>query len=57
MTLAELSAVKLARLPKENGPYGTGSAADVTDLGAFVTGLTRTVGHFRGEGECISRAR
>lgn len=57
VTLAELSAVKLARLPKENGPYGTGSAADVTDLGAFVTGLTRTVGHFRGEGECISRAR
>lgn len=57
VTLAELSAVKLARLPKENGPYGTGSAADVTDLGAFVAGLSRTVGHFRGEGECISRAR
>jgi hypothetical protein len=57
VTLAELAAVKLARLPKENGPYGTGSAADVTDLGAFVTGLTRTVGHFRGEGECIARAR
>ncbi len=55
ITLAELEATKLARLPKENGPYGTGSAADIVDLKAYVTALTRTVGHFRGEGECLTR--
>jgi len=57
VTLAELEASKLSRLPKENGPYGTGTASDVLDLRAFQTGLSRTVGHFRGEGECISRAQ
>lgn len=55
ITLAELSAVKLASIPKEKGTYGTG-AASVDDLGAFVSALSRTVGHFRGEGECFSKA-
>ncbi len=55
ITLTELSAVKLASIPKEKGTYGTG-AASVDDLGAFVSALSRTVGHFRGEGECFSKA-
>lgn len=33
--------------------YRPGSQA-VNDLGAFVRALSRTVGHYRGEGECIS---
>lgn len=57
ITLAELRAAKLARLPKENGPYGTGTQSDILDLGAYEAALGRTVGHFRGEGECLSRAR
>jgi hypothetical protein len=57
VTLEELGAVKLAAIPKAMGPYGTGSAAGINDLGAFVTALTRNVGHFRGEGECFARAK
>ncbi len=53
ITLAELSAVKLASLPSSFGPYGTGSAGGVHDLRAFLEALSRTVGHFRGEGECV----
>ena len=55
VTLAELEAVKLARLPAANGAYGTGSDSKVVDLKAFVTDLSRTVGHFRGEGECFAK--
>lgn len=57
ITLEELAAVKLAAIPKEKGPYGTGSAAGINDLRAFVEALSRTVGHFRGEGECIASAK
>lgn len=57
LTLEELGAVKLAALPAGSGPYGTGSAAGVHDLRAYVEALSRTLGHFRGEGECLSRAR
>ncbi len=57
VTLAELEAVKLARLPPANGAYGTGSDSKVVDLKAFVTDLSRTVGHFRGEGECFAKPR
>lgn len=57
ITLDELAKVKLASIPKENGPYGTGSAAGINDLGAFVTALSRTVGHYRGEGECFASAK
>lgn len=53
VTLEELSAVKLFDI--DVGTYGTGSAADIDDLGAFVTALSQTVGHFRGEGECFSK--
>jgi hypothetical protein len=53
ITLAELTAKKLVDLDPSMGGYGTGNLADVNDLGAFVTALSRTLGHFRGEGECI----
>jgi hypothetical protein len=49
--LAELDAVALTTLPA--GQYGTGGASDVNDLGAFVRFLSRTLGHYRGEGECF----
>lgn len=54
ITLEELAAVKLTSIDPANGPYGTGAAGDVNDLRAFVTDLSRTVGHFRGEGECFA---
>ncbi len=57
ITLEELAAVKLAAIPKDKEPYGTGSAAGVNDLRAFVEALSRTVGHFRGEGECFASAK
>lgn len=57
ITLEELARVKLAAIPAALGPYGTGSAAHVHDLAAFVTALSRTIGHFRGEGECFPLAR
>lgn len=55
ITLEELAAVRLATIPKEDGPFGTGSAAGVDTLRDFVTALARTLGHFRGEGECHAR--
>jgi hypothetical protein len=54
VTLEELAAVKLTDLPASAGPFGTGSSSSVNDLKAFVTALSGTVGHYRGEGECIS---
>jgi hypothetical protein len=50
ITLDELSGVKLVAISE--GTYGTGSAAHIDDLRQFVEALSRTVGHFRGEGEC-----
>lgn len=49
ITQEELSGVTLVNIAE--GPYGTGNA-DINTLGQFVTALSRTVGHFRGEGEC-----
>lgn len=58
VTLEELAAVDLADKTKLTaGTYGVGSASGVSDLRAFVEALSRTVGHFRGEGECIARPR
>jgi hypothetical protein len=59
ITLEELALVKLASFPIDGskGTYGTGSAAGINDLRAFVEALSRTVGHYRGEGECFARAR
>lgn len=47
LTQAELETVAVAGLG-----YTVGSHSDVTDLGAFVAFLTRTVGHVNGEGHC-----
>ncbi len=55
VTQAELNAVSLTTLPV--GQYGTGGASQVKTLGDFVTALGRTVGHFRGEGECLATTR
>lgn len=55
VTQAELDAVSLTTLPV--GQYGTGGASQVKTLGDFVTSLGRTVGHFRGEGECQTTPR
>jgi hypothetical protein len=54
VTLAELDAVPLVEI--EEGTYGTGSASHVDDLGEFVRALTRTLGHYRGEGHCTETA-
>ncbi|APR82984.1 putative lipoprotein [Minicystis rosea] len=54
ITLEELGAVKLTDIDPADGAYGTGAAGDVDDLRAFVSDLSRTVGHFRGEGECFA---
>ncbi|MFP2906230.1 hypothetical protein ACLESD_14420 [Pyxidicoccus sp. 3LFB2] len=53
--LEELEAVDLTELP--SGQYGTGGVGNVRNLRDFVTALVRTVGHFRGEGECSPRSR
>ncbi len=55
VTLEELDAVALVEI--EEGTYGTGSASHIDDLGAFVRALTRSIGHFRGEGHCVETAR
>jgi hypothetical protein len=55
ITLEELQAVDLTELPSDR--YGTGGVGGVRNLRDFVTALVRTVGHFRGEGECSPRAR
>jgi hypothetical protein len=54
VTREELAAVQLVALPADE--YGTGGVDGVNDLDAFVQFLTRTVGHFRGEGECFLRS-
>lgn len=55
VTLEELAAVDLTELPADR--YRTGGAANVRSLRDFVSALVRTVGHYRGEGECAPRAR
>lgn len=55
VTLEELAAVPLTRFPA--GQYDTTGAAGVKTLRDFVTSLTRTVGHFQGEGECDVTSR
>lgn len=55
LTLDELAAVRLTAVAKEDGAYGTGAAANVNNLRDFVVALSRTLGHFRGEGECFAK--
>lgn len=55
VTLEELATVNLTSLPL--GTYGTGGAGNIKTLRDFVTALTHTLGHFRGEGECKQKVR
>lgn len=55
VTQEELQAVQLTSLPL--GQYGTAGASHVKTLHDFMRALSRTIGHFRGEGECDARAR
>lgn len=55
VTLEELRAVDLTELPADQ--YGTGNVAGVHTLGDFVETVVKTIGHFRGEGECRVRSR
>ena len=55
ITQDELKAVSLTTLPIDQ--YGTGGASSVKNLSDFVRALSRTVGHYRGEGECEAMAR
>ncbi len=54
ITREELAAVELFDITE--GTYGTGSASGVNTLDDFVQALTSTVGHFRGEGHCVSHS-
>ena len=55
VTLDELAAVKLSDAAKATGgTYGAGDVPNVNNLKDFVTSLTRTIGHYRGEGECFA---
>lgn len=47
ITQDELAAVDVAGLG-----YSVGQHSEVTDLDAFITFLTRTLGHVDGEGHC-----
>lgn len=51
VTLDELKAVPLDVPTYNPSPFA------VTNLGDFVTALSRTVGHYRGEGECLVNAK
>lgn len=51
VTQEELGMVQLVDLPADE--YGTGGVDGVNELGSFVSFLSRTVGHYRGEGECF----
>ncbi|NUP13494.1 MAG: hypothetical protein HOW73_46240 [Polyangiaceae bacterium] len=51
VTRQELAAVSLIDLPPDQ--YGTGGVDAVNDLDAFIEFLSRTIGHYRGEGECF----
>lgn len=55
ITMNELAAVSLTTLPLSQ--YGTGGASEVKTLKDFVGALSRTLGHYRGEGECSPKAR
>ena len=53
VTLDELTATPLDAARASGGPYATGTQADVTDLGAFTSALTRNVlASFRAKGTC-----
>lgn len=55
ITEAELRAVELTSVP--TGQYGPGAVGNVFTLWDFLSTQVRTVGHFRGEGDCLARPR
>lgn len=55
VTLEELAAVDLTTLGLDR--YGTGNVANVENLRDFISSQVRTLGHYRGEGECSPRSR
>ena len=55
ITLVELDQVPLYTIPADKGPYGTGALGNVNTLGDFERTLSRTIGHYRGEGSCNSK--
>ena len=55
VTLEELNAVQLSSLVLS--PYRTNDTPNVNTLKDFLTALTRSVGHFKGDGECTAVAR
>jgi hypothetical protein len=55
VTLAELDAVPLYTIPADKGTYGTGALGNVNTLGDYQRTLSRTIGHYRGEGSCNSK--
>ncbi len=57
VTQAELANVKRAELHTAEIPYGVGAAANINTLEEYITALSRTIGHFRGEGECFASAK
>ncbi|MFO0667587.1 MAG: hypothetical protein U0174_26785 [Polyangiaceae bacterium] len=57
VTLDELATVKRAEIHTADIPYGAGEEPNIVTLQDFVTALSRTIGHFRGEGECFASKR
>ncbi len=55
VTLAELDQVPLYTIPMDKGTYGTGALGNVNTLGDYERTLSRTIGHYRGEGSCNSK--
>lgn len=55
VTLAELDRVPLYAIPIDKGTYGTGALGNVNTLGDYERTLSRTIGHYRGEGWCNSK--
>ena len=56
ITLQELDQVPLYTIPLDKGTYGTGALGDVNTLGDYERTLSRTIGHYRGEGSCNSKS-
>jgi len=56
ITLQELDQVPLYTIPVEKGSYGTGALGNVNTLGDYERTLSRTIGHYRGEGSCNSKS-
>ena len=54
VTFEELATVKRAELRTPDATYGAGEEPNIITLQDYITALSRTLGHFRGEGECFA---